>query len=193
MSEVLDDERKEAFLLALHGLREEQEHAALREAELRRQQQEQLEQRRREAETRRAEAQRAEEERQRREDDLKRTPPRSSGGFSRQRNASGNSHSSHHPPTPSRHPRSAKSSLGKPPGFYERASGMMRALQISLLNMGQSMTANPIVLIRTLLFIFAFALAFGRRDLRERVKRIMANSWEKVRRTVGMGVKVSYI
>ncbi|KAK0647317.1 hypothetical protein DIS24_g7817 [Lasiodiplodia hormozganensis] len=66
MSEVLDDERKEAFLLALHGLKEEQESAAMREAQLRQQQQEQLERRRQEAETRRREAE-EEESRRRRE------------------------------------------------------------------------------------------------------------------------------
>jgi hypothetical protein len=55
------------------------------------------------------------------------------------------------------------------------------------------MTANPMAFFRTLLFLLAFGLAFGRRDLRERILRLLRNAWEKVRRTVGMGVKVSYI
>ena len=37
MSEVLDDERKEAFLLALHSLKEEKEDAEKREEKLRQQ------------------------------------------------------------------------------------------------------------------------------------------------------------
>jgi len=44
-----------------------------------------------------------------------------------------------------------------------------------------------------MLFLLAFALAFGRREIRERVKRLLERAWEKLRGTVGMGVKVSYI
>jgi hypothetical protein len=66
-------------------------------------------------------------------------------------------------------------------------------MQTVLSNTAHSMTANPMALFRTFLFLLAFALAFGRRDLRERIKRILANAWDKTRRTVGMGVKVSYI
>ncbi len=55
------------------------------------------------------------------------------------------------------------------------------------------MTGNPTAIFRMLLFIVAFLLAFSRREVRDRLKQIFGKSWEKVRNTVGMGVKVSYI
>ena len=48
-------------------------------------------------------------------------------------------------------------------------------------------------MLRLLTFIMAFVLLIARRDLRVRVKRMVGEGWGKVRKTVGMGVKVSYI
>lgn len=198
MSEILDDERKEAFLLALHGLREEQENAAVREAELRRQQQEQLEQRQREIEAQRQEELREEEEKRRRE--LEEAKRRSRGPTETYRDPpkprSGGSNGSGHRTTPSIS-RSArpphKKVAGPPPNFLERASTVVTALQTAFLHTAQSLRSNPLNLLRLVLFIFAFGIAFGRRDIRERLKRLLAQAWDKVRRTLGMGVKVSYI
>ncbi|OCK74553.1 hypothetical protein K432DRAFT_429964 [Lepidopterella palustris CBS 459.81] len=189
MSEVLDDERKEAFLLALHNLREEKEETESREAQLRQQQQEQLEQRRKEAESRRIEQSRAEDERRKR-DEENRQQPRSADELYGKPPPSNRTQPS---PTPSRASRPAKKAVIPPPNFYNRASSLFAAMQTLILNTAHSMTNNPMALLRTLLFILAFALAFGRQDLRERVQRILRNALEKVRRTVGMGVKVSYI
>ncbi|KAL1620721.1 hypothetical protein SLS56_009540 [Neofusicoccum ribis] len=116
MSEVLDDERKEAFLLALHGLKEEQENAA---------------------------------------------------------NYDGSNRNSWNVV--------AKKLKHVGEKQKRRKTG------------GDSLTQNPMAFLRTLLFLLAFALAFGRQDLRDRVKRLLRLAWEKLRRTVGMGVKVSYI
>jgi hypothetical protein len=183
MSEVLDDERKEAFLLALHSLREEKEDTEAREEKLRQQQQEQMEERRREAEAKRLEDVRAEDERRKR-DEENRNQPRGSNDTYR-----------HPQPTPasriSRQP--AKKPVSPPPNFYNRASIMVANIQRSISDAAHSMTRNPMAFFRTLLFLLAFGLAFGRRDLRERVLGIIRRAWEKVRRTVGMGVKVSYI
>ena len=74
MSEVLDDERKEAFLLALHSLKEEKEDAEKREEKLRQQQKEQLEERRRETEAKRLEQLRQDEERRKRDAEAKKQP-----------------------------------------------------------------------------------------------------------------------
>ncbi|KAF2497797.1 hypothetical protein BU16DRAFT_456912 [Lophium mytilinum] len=188
MSEVLDDERKEAFLLALHSLREEADETEAREAMLRQQQAEQLEQRRKEAEVRRTEQTREEDERRKREEENRRQPRSSDDGYKK-------SSPSHRPQpsTSSKASRPAKKAISPPPGLYKRASNLMAAMQTLILKTAQSMTQNPMAFLRTLLFILAFALAFGRRDLRERVQRILRAAWEKVRRTVGMGVKVSYI
>jgi ribosomal protein L32E len=183
MSEVLDDERKEAFLLALHTLKEEKEEAEVREANLRQQQQEQMEQRRKESEARRLEQSRAEDERRKREEENRRQPRGSDEVFRKTQPL----------PASSRASRPAKKKSSPPPGFYHRLSALVSSLQTLVSNTAHSMTANPMALFRTLLFLVAFALAFGRRDLRERIKRILSNAWDKTRHTVGMGVKVSYI
>jgi len=186
MSEVLDDERKEAFLLALDSLKEEKEDAEKREERLRQQQQEQMEQRRRETEARRLEQSRAEDERRKREEENRRQPRGSDEVFRKSTNRQS-------PPTPSRPSRPVKKVINPTPSLYHRAASMIASVQALLANTAQSMIANPMVFFRTLLFLLAFALALGRRDLRERITRILRNVWYKIRRTIGMGVKVSYI
>ncbi|KAF2448709.1 hypothetical protein P171DRAFT_518189 [Karstenula rhodostoma CBS 690.94] len=187
MSEVLDDERKEAFLLALHSLKEEKEDAEKREERLRQQQQEQLEQRRRETEARRLEQSRAEDERRKREEENRRQP-RGSDDVFRKPDAPRQA-----PSTSSRASRPAKKAVSPPPGLYRRAAALLSSTHAIITNTAHSMTTNPMAFFRTLLFLLAFALAFGRRDLRERIMRILRTGLDKVRRTVGMGVKVSYI
>ncbi|CBX97306.1 hypothetical protein IAQ61_007281 [Plenodomus lingam] len=186
MSEVLDDERKEAFMLALHSLKEEKEDAEAREEKLRQQQQEQMEERRRETERRRLEQSRAEDERRKRQEETPRQP-RSSDDRLRKPLPQPQPH----PSRTSRQP--AKRPITPPPGFYNRATTMFSSLQALISNTAHNMTANPMAFFRTLLFLIAFALAFGRRDLRERILRVVRNAMDKVKRTVGMGVKVSYI
>ncbi|KAF2001572.1 hypothetical protein P154DRAFT_521629 [Amniculicola lignicola CBS 123094] len=186
MSEILDDERKEAFLLALHSLKEEKEESEVREAKLRQQQQEQMEHRRKESETRRLEQSRAEDERRKREEENRRQPRGSDDTLRKV------------PPrqAPSISPRTSKPSkkiAQPPPGLYHRVSSAFNSMQRLISNTAHSMTANPMALFRTFLFLLAFILAFSRRDLRDRIMQILRKAWDKVRRTVGMGVKVSYI
>lgn len=191
MSEVLDDERKEAFLLALHSLKEEKEDADKREERLRQQQQEQMEQHRKETEARRLEQSRAEDERRKREEENRRQPRGSDDVFRKAptpRTAVPPS-----VPSSSRASKPAKKVAVPPPTLYHRASTLLTSLQILISTTAHSMTSNPMAMFRTLLFLLAFALAFGRRDLRERIMRLIRTAWEKVRRTIGMGVKVSYI
>jgi cation transport ATPase len=206
MSEVLDDERKEAFLQALQGLKEEQENAAKRERELQKQQREQLEEQRRVQEQQRiAEAKRAEEEARRREEARKypQRPPDASptsGGASSSKSRPTPGSPTARPDTnrPSRAIPSKKNQVSRQrnnsqPTLYKRAAAIFAGLQTLVLNMGQSLASNPMALMRMLLFLLMFALAFGRRDIRERVKRMLRKAWEKVTATVGMGTKVSYI
>jgi multidrug efflux pump subunit AcrA (membrane-fusion protein) len=212
MSEVLDDERKEAFLQALHGLKEEQVNTAAREKELQERQQEQLEEQRRaqEEEQRVAEARRAEEEARRREETRK-YPQRPPDAPTSDTNAGAAVHTSKMRPAPTSptggRPRpsgaipSKKNTVSRhrpstpqsPQTFYKRAAALFSNLQTLVLNMGQGLVSNPMALMRMLLFVLMFALAFGRRDIRERVKRIVGKAWDKVAATVGMGTKVSYI
>jgi len=186
ISEILDDERKEAFLAALATLKEEKEEIEEREAKLRQQQQEQMEQRRKEAEARRLEQSREEDERRKREEENRRQPRGSDEVFRKQTPRQG-------PSTSARAPRAAKKAVSPPPTFYDRATSVFSGMQMLVTNAAHSMTANPMALFRTLLFFLALGLALGRRDLRERIMRVLRNAWDKVRRTVGMGVKVSYI
>lgn len=187
MSEVLDDERKEAFLLALHSLKEEKEDTDAREEKLRQQQQDQLEERRRETEARRLEQSRAEDERRKR-DEENRKQPRGTDERLRQPKPQP---PSHNPSRTSRTP--AKKPTTPPPSLYARVGGLFAATQKALADSARQMTSNPLAFLRTLLFLLAFGLAFGKRDLRERILRIVRQAVDKVQRTVGMGVKVSYI
>jgi hypothetical protein len=187
MSEVLDDERKEAFLLALHSLKEEKEDAEKREEKLRQQQQEQMERHRKETEARRLEQSRAEDERRKREEENRRQP-RGSDDALRKPSAPRTT-----PSTSSRPSRPAKKAVTPPPGLLYRLSALFTSVHALISNTAHSMTANPMAMFRTVLFLLAFAVAFGRRDLRERITRILRNASDKIRRTIGMGVKVSYI
>lgn len=86
----------------------------------------------------------------------------------------------------------------KPPAqqssdMFTQARLLMRALQNLVTNMASSMTQNPATAAKTVFFLLGIITAFSRRDLRERVQRITATGWQKVRGTVGMGTKVSYI
>jgi hypothetical protein len=184
MSEVLDDERKEAFLLALHSLKEEKEDAEAREEKLRQQQQEQMEERRKETEERRLEQSRAEDERRKREEENRRQPRGSDERLRKSAPA---------PPSPASRQQPAKRPTTPPPGLFNRASTMFAAVQTLIANTAHQMTANPMALFRTFLFLLAFTLAIGRRDLRDRIMRLLRTAYDKLRRTVGMGVKVSYI
>lgn len=196
ISEVLDDERREAFQHALVSLQEEKDHDALREAELKKRQDEEMEKARqdeqrkaREAATAREDAQRQQGEKRTRSTDSSNARPSSSI-------ASNNAHpngNGRQPPASARQPKAQKKTATPPPGLYKRATWLMSSVQNSILHARQSLTHNPMALLRFLLFLFAFAMAFARRDVRERLKRTFNDVWDRIRRTIGMGVKVSYI
>jgi flagellar biosynthesis GTPase FlhF len=202
MSELLDDERKEVFLQALHELKEEKQQAAAREKELQRQQEEQLlrQKREEEEEIRRTEARRAEEEfRKREESKRQQRHPASSerqarDGYSRPKSIG--------PPRPSGGTASRPQPTPKKEivrrnvadqTLYGRIGAIVTNLQSILLTTAQSLRTNPLLLLRTVLFILAFALAFGRREMRRRIKRTIEKAWLKIKGTAGMGLKVSSI
>lgn len=186
MSEVLDDERKEAFLQVLYGLKEEQENAAKGEEELRVRQREEAEDRRRQEEE--AEHRRLDEER-RREDTRRRPqrPPDVENNGVKNRSPVGTAGRTE------RQPKKEVSRRKQPETLYSRAAATFMALQSAVMQAAQGLANNPMALLRTMLFLLAFALAFGRREIRERVRRLLERAWEKIKGTVGMGVKVSYI
>lgn len=77
--------------------------------------------------------------------------------------------------------------------LFSQARNLVLMISNLTRNLAGAMTKNPTALLRMLLFLIAFLMVMSRREARERVKRIMGKSWDRVRGTVGMGVKVSYI
>ena len=94
-----------------------------------------------------------------------------------------------YPPRPSRpsgnsaHRRPTQTSL------YKRSAAILATIQHVFSHMGQRLSQNPMAMLRFVLFLVGLIAAFSRQDVKDR----LAAGWDKVKRTVGMGVKVSYI
>lgn len=198
ISEVLDEERREAFLQALQSLQDEQQEVEAREREERRYQEEVEEQRRkREKEV---EERRQEEERERRigsevDYGVEDNPPRPASSKGPARSANGDSVKGGRRQVASPTARSAKPAkkVPPPPSIVNRAGVIIANLRKALENMAAGFQTNPMFLLKMLAFIVSILMVVGRRDIREKIQRVLGNSWTKVRQTAGMGVKVSYI
>jgi hypothetical protein len=202
MSEVLDEERKDLCLQTLEGLKEEKERGELRAAELQRQKDMELERQR-------------DDERRRVEEAAAATPPRANGhkrntsevdygiekGSPRSTSKGKGSSSKSSDKSPNAKPttRTALSSGSKnskkqvkpaPPAKSQAVANTLRNLFKHII---QSVSGNPLSIVRTLLFVLGILMAMSRQDVRERVRRLTGSAWQKVKGTVGMGVKVSYI
>ena len=90
----------------------------------------------------------------------------------------------HSPPTAPR-----KKGSSSPQGLYGRSSTILLNFQHLIASMTQSLSRNPMALLRFVLFVLGLVVALSRRDVKDRI----AKGWDKVRQTIGMGVKVSYI
>ena len=78
-------------------------------------------------------------------------------------------------------------------GIYKRSLALMSALQHLISNMTEQISRNPMSLLRFVLFLMGLIVALSRRDVKDRLGRLTGAGWDKMKRTVGMGVKVSYI
>jgi hypothetical protein len=209
----LDEERKEGFLAALDGLREEREGLKRREVELQEQREREVleEKVRREQED---ERRRVEEERVKRERELQQKKERdaaaaaaaassnamntnNNSGESRA-NGSGNSSNNTRPNHPSRSARKPTPSSSQNNSAAAATTASTATLLTRLTSLAHHLRHNllggpSLLSARLLMFIFAFILLASRRDMRVRLRRALAEGWDKVRRTVGMGVKVSYV
>jgi hypothetical protein len=205
----LDEERKEGFLAALDGLREEREGLKRREVEL----QEQREREVLEEKTRREqqdERRRVEEERVKRERELQQKKERDAAAAAASSNAlntnnnsgesrangSGNNINNTRPNQPSRSARKPAPSSSQ--NNSTAATASTATLLTRLTSLAHHLRHNllgghSLLSARLLMFIFAFILLASRRDMRVRLRRALAEGWDKIRRTVGMGVKVSYV
>lgn len=205
LSEVLDEERKELFLQTLEGLKEEKERGELRAAELQRQKDAELdrqrEDERREAEEAAAAAAAAQpkangHKRSTSEVDygIEKGSPRSSSkgkGSSKSSDKSPNGKSSTRTALSSSSSKNSKKQLKPEPRSQSRA--VANAIRNLFKHIIQSVSGNPMSIVRTLLFVLGILMAMSRQDVRDRVRRITGGAWQKVKSTVGMGVKVSYI
>ena len=207
MSEVLDEERREAFLQMLQTLEDQAKDDQNHEARLLQERDEQLERERREAEDRRMAESRLEDERSLKsqsskghersksevdygiEDPLPGKPTKKVNGVKATKPAQSDGIR----PTASTSKTPARPKKKAPQTVIQRAGAMITNLQRLLLDMAQSMSKNPTILMRNILFLLAFIIAFARQDVRQRLSRITGAGWDKLKRTVGMGVKVSYI
>ncbi|KAE8400945.1 peroxin 26 [Aspergillus pseudonomiae] len=201
-SEVLDEERKEMFLQTLDGLKEEREQGELRAAALQREKDAQLEREIQEAERQRAEeeaaaAQHAQKGHARDNSEVdygieKTNTNKSAKGRGKGEKQSGSKAST-----------SANRTAFSPTGSKKRPEkpvsrpGQTRALANVLRNLlryiSRTVAGNPMSFARTLLFLLGILVALSRQGVRERLRRITGAGWQKVKGTVGMGVKVSYI
>lgn len=203
LSEVLDEERKELFLQTLDGLKEEKERGELRAAELQRQKDAELE-RQRDDERRQAEEEAAAAARTQSNTHKRSTSEVDYGiekGSSRSSLKGKGSKSSEKSPSGKSNTRTTLSSSGSKSSKKqikpESRTSQTRAVGTMLHNLFkkiiQSVSGSPLSIARTLLFVIGILMAVSRQDVRERVRRATDSAWQKVKSTVGMGVKVSYI
>lgn len=96
-------------------------------------------------------------------------------------------------------PKSSRSPPTKSPrkttnnGIFKHSAAVLSALQQLIKNMTEQVSQNPMSLLRFVLFLIGLIVAFSRRDVKDRLGRLTSAGWDKVKSTVGMGVKVSYI
>ncbi|KAK2879520.1 hypothetical protein FQN49_000794 [Arthroderma sp. PD_2] len=216
LSEALDDDRKEAFVQTLDDLQEEKERGAQRAAEIQREKEEELERQRQKRED--EERLRAEEEKEKREREQKqKRQQESSGGKSTSNHRRSSSEVDYgieksNPnsamktrvvkpalkKSPASEPSSAKqtkkSTAGKSqPLVLARMRVLANLLVTFMKNLARSLASNPLSYLKSLLVVLGVLMALGRSDVRNRIRQITGAGWQKVRGTIGMGVKVSYI
>lgn len=90
--------------------------------------------------------------------------------------------------SPSDYPRKPSNN-----SIYKRSLALMSAVQHMISRMTEHMAQNPMGLLRFVLFLMGLIVAFSRRDVKDRLGRFTGAGWDKVKSTIGMGVKVSYI
>jgi hypothetical protein len=198
ISPLLDEERKEAFLQALGQLRGEMEAEKEREREIEREREREMDKRRK------ADQRQRDEEQRKREVNEHKTWEKGNASLGSANNgveARGGIKSGPGPGSQngvgkgpqSRQPAKHNGRKRSEVSVYKRASAMWTALQANLAEAVRNMSGNPMLMLRFLLFLIAFLSVVGRRQVRERLKKALEQAWDKFRRTIGMGVKVSYI
>ena len=221
MSQALDEERKETFMQALEGVKEEKQMGELRAAEIQRGKDAEMDKQKREAERQAAEEEKeaaaasaaaAAASAERSEQTSSKRGGSEAGGGSEKNSLNGNAKgkkstskstgrkSSPAPAAGSRAISSQSSSAAKNANKPERQGprpGQIGAAANAIRNLvrhiSQSASKNPLPFLRLLLFVLGIVMALGKQNVRERVGRLTNTGWRKVKGTIGMGTKVSYI
>ncbi|PWY70701.1 peroxisome proliferation protein peroxin 26 [Aspergillus eucalypticola CBS 122712] len=203
LSEVLDEDRKELFLQTLEGLKEEKQQGELRAAALQREKDAELERQAREEERRRVEEAEAAERAQKghgrsgSEVDygIEKTYPNGSikgkGRFAEKQSSKPGTSAGRTAFSPPGSKNIKKTE--KPEARAKQSRAMINVVRNILKYVSKSIAGNPLSFARTLLFMLGIIAALSRQDVRERIRRITGSGWQKLKGTVGMGVKVSYI
>ncbi|KAF5655878.1 peroxin 26 [Fusarium sp. NRRL 25303] len=201
VSSVLDEERREAFLQALQSLHDEQQEQERLENEERQRQENELkreieEAKRLRAENEEKERKRIEEERLKREGsevDYGIDDTASHTGSTRPRKARAPSSSSSRQSRPrgtnQAGPKANGKAVSQAPTLTSRASMVITQLRTIIEHLGSSLNSNPMFLLKFLAFVMGLTLMLSNTNIRERVKRMLAVFWSKVKGTAGMGVK----
>ncbi|EED22829.1 conserved hypothetical protein [Talaromyces stipitatus ATCC 10500] len=213
LSEVLDEERKEVFLQTLDELKEEKERGNQRAAELQREKEAELERQAQEEEERRKEASAAEKA-QKASTGHRRANSEVDYGIDKSHPngaAKGRSVKGADKPGPSSDNKKAQSATTRRTAFPPSSSSVSKSIgerEKSTVSVSRrirvfynvlrnilgyiqnSVAGNPMAFIRTILFTLGFILALSRQDVRARIQRLTNSSLQKIRGTVGMGVKL---
>ena len=96
-------------------------------------------------------------------------------------------------PKPSRSPPTRSTQKTTKTSIYKHSAAVLNALQQLIKNTTEQVSQNPMSLLRLVLFLMGLIVAFSRRDVKDRLGRLTGAGWDKFKKTVGMGVKVSYI
>jgi hypothetical protein len=205
LSEVLDEERKEVFLQTLDGLKEEKEQGKLRAAALQREKDAELERRIQEAERQKAEdaaaAERAAQQKSHKRSGsevdygIEKPHPNGTARGKKSADKNGSSKSGSSSSRTAVSPPSSKNvkKAEKPETRARQSQALATVLRNLVQYLGKSISNNPLWFVRSLLFLLGLIFALNRPNVRERIRKIVGSGWQKVRGTVGMGVKVSYI
>jgi hypothetical protein len=190
LSEVLDEERRETFLQTLQALQDDKN----KEAEVQREQEAQLQREKKEALARKA-AEEARAAKQAQAEAAAQEPKKKNlnetdYGIDSAKPRSGSRHSKSRPATgPARTGRPAPRSKS----IIKQASHIVAALQSFVTSATQSTLGNRTALIRFLLILLTLIVSLGQRNVRTKLSSALGSGWEKLKGTIGMGVKVSYI
>ncbi|CEL08792.1 Putative Microbody (Peroxisome) proliferation protein peroxin 26 [Aspergillus calidoustus] len=205
LSEVLDEERKEVFLQTLDGLKEEKEQGKLRAAALQREKDAELERQIQEAERQKAEdaaaAERAAQQKSHKRSGsevdygIEKPHPNGTARGKKSADKNGSSKSGSSSSRTAVSPPSSKNvkKAEKPETRARQSQALATVLRNLVQYLGKSISNNPLWFVRSLLFLLGLIFALNRPNVRERIRKIVGSGWQKVRGTVGMGVKVSYI